>query len=245
MDKQEAKMLLQARRPNGQDAPQPVFAEALALAESDPELKIWWDAQQEFDRTVAAKLGGVPVPDDLRATILAGQKIEQFTARPHLSVWLAAAAAVAILCVAGTFMHVAAFGPLAQADYDAAVLPLLDNDSPPLAMTSPDHDKIAAWLKSQNAPLGTLPAKMASLPSVGCQKFAVHGHAVSLVCFVMAGGGIAHLFVVDERVLTDPPSSAAPEFDQIQGWTTASWSDGRMSYMLATRAGADALRQLL
>jgi hypothetical protein len=86
---------------------------------------------------------------------------------------------------------------------------------------------------------------MSTLPSVGCQKFVVQGHNVSLICFVMAGGKLVHLFVVDQQALADPPANNAPEFKQVQGWSTAAWSDGRMSYLLATQADPDALRQLL
>lgn len=245
MDKQEAKRVLQARRPNDPDTTQSAFAEALALAENDPELKAWWEAQQAFDLKVVAKLGEVPVPADLRGTILAGRKIEQLTPQPHFAFWLAAAAVVAILCVAGISMQNSAFGPLARTEYAASILPLLNNDDPALGMTSPDHDKIAAWLKAQNAPMGTLPPRMSSLPTVGCQKFVVHGHAVSLICFALAGGGVAHLFIVDRRAISDPRDANGPEFNQMQGWSTASWSDERMSYMLATQAGPDALKQLL
>jgi hypothetical protein len=245
VDKPEAKLVLQACRPAGRDAALPAFAEALAFAESDPELKAWWEAQQAFDRRVAAKLKELPLPADLRSTILVGRKIEQFTPRPHLSSWLAAAAAVAIVCVAGTVMQISATGPVTRTEYAAAILPLLNHDAPALAMTSPDHDKIAAWLKERDAPMGNLPAKMAALPAVGCQRFVVHGHAVSLICFALTGGGIAHLFIVNRQALSDPPADNAPEFNQDQGWSTASWSDVRMSYMLATRAGPDALKQLL
>jgi hypothetical protein len=142
-------------------------------------------------------------------------------------------------------MQVAASSPLARSEYTASILPLLNNDAPMLAMTSPNHDKIAAWLKEQKAPMGTLPPRVSALPSVGCQKFSVHGHSVSLICFAMAGGGIAHLFIVDRRAVSDSPDANGPVFNQIQGWSTASWSDDRMSYMLATQAGQDALKQLL
>jgi hypothetical protein len=245
MDKQEAKVVLQALRPNDLHTDRPAVIEALVLVENDPELKAWWEAQQSFDRKVAAKLAEVPLPADLRATILAGRKIEQLTLQPHLAFWLAAAAVVALLCIAGTSMQISAYGPLAQTEYSATVLPLLNHDAPALAMTSPDHDKIAAWLKERNAPMGTLPAGMTALPTVGCQKFAVHGHTVSLICFALAGGGLAHLFIVDQEALSDPPGNNAPEFNQVQGWSTAAWSDGRMSYLLATQAGPDALKQLL
>jgi hypothetical protein len=134
---------------------------------------------------------------------------------------------------------------VARAAYDDAALAFLGNDAPPLAMSSPDHDKLLAWLKEQNAPTGAMPAKMAALPSVGCQKFDVEGHKVSLICFVMTGGRLVHLFVIDQGDLQDPPGNSGPEFKRIQGWSTAAWSDGRMSYLLATQADSEALKQLL
>jgi anti-sigma factor RsiW len=247
MDKQEAKRVLQARRPNDLDAGRPAFAEALALAEADPELSAWWEAQQAFDRKVAAKLGEVPLPDDLRETILAGRKIEPFAPQPLRSFWLAVAAVVAILCAVGTSFHSEWEDArhVSTDTYDQAVFEFLGNDTPALGMTSPDHDKIVAWLKQQQAPTGDLPAKMATLPSVGCQRFVVQGHLVSLICFTLAEGKLVHLFVINQDALLDPPTRSAPEFREIDGWSTASWSDGRMSYMLVTQAGPNALMQLL
>jgi hypothetical protein len=86
---------------------------------------------------------------------------------------------------------------------------------------------------------------MATLPSVGCQRFVVQGHLVSLICFTLAEGKLVHRFVINQDALLDPPTRSAPEFREIDGWSTASWSDGRMSYMLVTQAGPNALMQLL
>lgn len=248
MDRNEAKLLLQACRPNGEDAASPVFAEALALAVRDPELKAWWEAQQAFDRKISAKLKEVPVPADLRATILAGRKIEQLTPHYRLPYWLAAAAIVMVLCVAGSLaFHTGQQRPptMAKAGYDEAALAFLGNDAPSLGTLSADHGQVEAWLSQHNSPVGTIPANMGSMPSVGCQTFAVQGHTVSLICFSMAGGGVAHLFVVDQKALTDPPGMSGPEYKQFGSWATASWSDGTKSYLLATRAGPDMLQRLL
>lgn len=247
MDKQEAKLVLQACRSNGQDAALPVFAEALALAERDPELKAWWEAQQSFDRKVAAKLDQVLVPGDLRAVILAGRKIEQLTPRSHYPYWLAAAAVVAVLVIAGSLfqrMSVTA-PPITSIAYSHGAIADLAPGTPPLEMLSPDHDKINSWLVHQNAPTGHLPPSMTSLPTVGCQKFAVEGHNVSLICFSLVGGGVVHLFVINRRALTDPPSQTAPEFNRIGEWSTAAWSDDTQSYLLVTDGGEDQLKQLL
>jgi anti-sigma factor RsiW len=246
MDRKEAKEVLQALRPSDLTTDRPLVIEALVFAESDPEMKAWWEAQQAFDSKVAAKLGEVPVPSDLREIILAGRKIKQFTPQPRYSLWLAAAAVVAFLCIAGTSYQITnSTGPMNLTAYADNVLPLLNHDDPSLALTSPDQNKIMAWLKEQNAPIGALPQGMTALPTVGCQKFVVHGHSISLICFALAGGGIAHLFVVSQDALTDPPAVNAPSYAMVQGWATAAWSDGHMSYLMATQASPDALKQLL
>ena len=248
MDREEAKQVLQAHRPVDLDTTQPAFAEALALAENDPELRAWWEAQQAFDRKVAAKLHGVPVPADLRANILAGHKIvEPFALRPFFPFWLAAAASVAIVCAVSASFHSSylASQHISTDAFHSATLDFVSNDGPDLGMTSTDHTQIMAWLKQQNAPMGTMPDKMAALPTVGCQKFAVKGHDVSLICFTMADGKIVHLFMVERDALAEPPLPMAPDMKMVNGWATASWSDEHMSYMLATQDSLVALKQLL
>jgi hypothetical protein len=101
-----------------------------------------------------------------------------------------------------------------------------------------------AWLKERNSPTGNLPAAMAQLPSVGCQTYSVRGHTVSLICFTMANGKLAHLFVVKREALSDPPGSS-PQFAKVGTWSTAVWSDGDESFLLATQADPEALKQLL
>jgi hypothetical protein len=260
MDRDEAKLILQACRPNGQDDALPAFAEALALVEHDPELKAWWESQRAFDRAISAKLKEVAIPADLHATIMAGRKIEQMTPRFQLPLWLAAAAMV-MLClglslyfkggshsgVASSDVHLEqSAGPVSVAnhDYEKGVFDYLDSDAMSLAMSSPDHDKVAAWLKQRNSPTGNIPGKMVSLPSAGCQTFAVHGHTVSLICFALADGGYAHLFIVDKSALNDPPGNS-PEFHKNGEWYLATWSDDGHSYMLATEDGPAQLKQLL
>jgi hypothetical protein len=133
---------------------------------------------------------------------------------------------------------------LANHDYEKGVFDYLDSDAMSLAMTSPDHDLVAAWLKQRHSPTGNIPGKMVSLPSAGCQTFAVHGHTVSLICFSLADGGYAHLFIVDKSALSDPPGNS-PEFQKNGEWFTATWSDDGHSYMLATEDSADQLKRLL
>ena len=246
MDKQEAIVVLQSRRPNDLDSDDTAYAEALALVETDRELRAWWEAQQAFDRKVAAKLEEIEAPEELRATIL-GRTSNRLAPQPFFPFWLAAAAAVAILCAVATSQHATKIAArhISTDRYHEMTLTYLGDDSPSLAMMSSDHDKIRAWLQDQKAPMGNLPEKMTSLPTVGCQKFEVQGHPVTLICFTIADGKLVHLFVVHSKDLAEPPPESSPFFAEVNGWSTASWSDGNMSYMLATQAGLDSLRQLL
>jgi anti-sigma-K factor RskA len=98
MTHHEARFILGACRPDGRDAADPMFTEALALAERDPELRRWFERQRSLDATLAAKLQQVAPPAELREAIMAGVRASQ-PRRPwwaHRG-WLAAAAAIAII----------------------------------------------------------------------------------------------------------------------------------------------------
>jgi hypothetical protein len=248
MDRNEARLLLQAYRPNGADAGHGPFQEAIAIARRDPELMAWWEAQQAFDRKVAAKLLEVPLPEQPGETLLAGPKITRprFRYQPYA---FAAAAAVALLCVALSYFQpwrsssVKLLFPMARDEYAVSVLQFVDQP-PTLGLMDCDDAKIVEWLHQRHAPSGNFPVPMGTLPPFGCQKLAVHGHTVSLICFTMKGGELVHLFTVDAQALKDAPG-LLPEYRQIDGWSTAAWSDGSMTYLLATRASPDKLKQLL
>ena len=74
MTTQEAKFLLSAYRPDGRDAADPFFAEALAQARSDPELAAWFAREQAMDARISERLGGIVPPQALRESILAGAR---------------------------------------------------------------------------------------------------------------------------------------------------------------------------
>jgi hypothetical protein len=247
MTRDEAKLLLEAMRPDD-DANDPLFAEALALASTDPELAAWREARRTFDRGIAEKLEEIPPPPALRDTILAEGKIVSFPLRSYLGAGFAMAAALVLVLVVGNVFFTSpgpVIGPPMLSNvYTASVLPLLGDDKPALGMISSNHGQVEAWLKDRNSPMGSLPDGLVALPSVGCQTLEVHGHAVSLICFVVGGGGVAHLFIVNEGALADPPGDL-PEYGQTGGWSTAAWSRDGKSYILATRAGPEALRALL
>jgi hypothetical protein len=74
MDNREAKFILNAYRPGGQDAHDPRFVEALDQVRRDPILQHWFDESVAFDAAMTEKLFAIPVPSDLRESILTGVK---------------------------------------------------------------------------------------------------------------------------------------------------------------------------
>lgn len=84
MDKEEARFILRCFRPDGADAGNPDFAEALAWAAKDRELGEWLAHERSQDADFATALNAVTIPTDLREEILAGLALERgdLTPRP-------------------------------------------------------------------------------------------------------------------------------------------------------------------
>ncbi len=69
MDKERAKFILGSFRPDGDDADEPAFAEALGLAARDRELGEWLANERSQDAAFAAMLMAIGIPEDLREAI--------------------------------------------------------------------------------------------------------------------------------------------------------------------------------
>ena len=77
MDKEEARFILRCFRPDGADAENPDFAEALAWAAKDRELGDWLAHERASDAGFANALNAVTIPPSLREEILAGLAVER------------------------------------------------------------------------------------------------------------------------------------------------------------------------
>lgn len=77
MDKEEARFILRCFRPDGADAENPDFAEALAWAAKDRELGEWLARERASDAGFARALVAVSIPASLREEILAGLAVER------------------------------------------------------------------------------------------------------------------------------------------------------------------------
>lgn len=253
MDNQEAKFILSAYRPGGQDAKDGHFADALAQAGHDPELKEWLRKEREFDAAMTRKLSEVPVPEGLREAILAGGKAEKvvpFSGRfPWVGAVMAAAAALLVLAVSAQLIPASlpgtGSGPMTFAEFEGGVSKMFDGPFG-LQKKGPEHKQLREWLiKHGGQKAFQMPEAVQELASIGCRTIEVKGHSVSLICFWVdkEKHEEVHLFVVERGAIRNPPEGTV--ISSKGNWVMAGWSDERHTYILASVGDEDYIRKFL
>lgn len=255
MTNEEAKFMLQGYRPNGADADNEAFADALAQASRDPALAAWFEREQEFDATIAAKLSIIAAPAGLRESILAGTKLSSASSesatrrawwlRPWI-IGLAAAAAVALVFTVN----------LSEPERKIAALPGFD---PVLKVALADyggaHDKgphaealgsFGAWLMDDNNSLGNgvMPVNLDQLREFGCRKVNVAGHEVFEICFQRESGWY-HVFIAPRDSFDAEAIYTKPMFHESGEFIAASWADDKFAYLVSGTTELATLRGLL
>ncbi len=247
MDNQQAKFILQAYRPGGQDASDPQIAEALEQARRDPDLGHWLEEELALNRAIGDKLKSVPVPDDLKDSILAGGRI----IKPHI--WwkqpslLAAAACIIVLMIITLFSPIPA-KQAAAADAEKFATEFLGKLTS-LEHVSQNPQELRQWLaKNRGHKEVSLSPGLEQLPALGCCVGDWNGRKVSLICFKVGARGFrdeVHLFVFDRKVVPGLPDAHEPRFSQQGDWVLASWAKGNLSYVLAGLDSKESLKKLL
>src|SRR5213594_184503 len=99
MDSRRAREILLLNPPDGSEANDPEFKEALDQVKTDPELRRWFEAHRARQSEIRAQLKRIRVPENLKQRLLdeAGKlEVVVWWRRPAFSAW-AAAADIALL----------------------------------------------------------------------------------------------------------------------------------------------------
>jgi hypothetical protein len=250
MDKQEAKLILQSYRFNSQDANDPAFAEALAMAQNDPELRAWFELERASDEAVSTKLRQTPVPPDLRKAILSGLRNEPKIVRPTFKWWkspaLAWAAAITII-FATTFLiqtRPQGTGQAALANYRLTMRENLEMLS---GFDFPETQpvKIKDWLEGQELLRdATIPTTLTDKKSMGCKLFPYNGSRSALICFQLPNMEMVHLFMIEKSALGKTDLTQSPTFAKCGDWDTCSWEKDGNLYLLLGKVGNNTLKML-
>jgi hypothetical protein len=245
MNNQEAKFILGAYRPNGSDASDARFAEAMAQADRDPELRTWWEKQRGFDATVAVKLRDIAPPPGLRDSILAGVRASQPRRRWWSQpVWLAAAAAVVLLGAVTVSLRDGRGAPSLEQLTAFAVQDL--------AHAHGDHSGYPGELAAVQGQLVNAPGPMtqgiqldlADLRRKNCRTVRVAGREVFEICFQRDGTWF-HLYAARRSDFAPGPTDPKALLAARGEYAATAWSDATHVYALVARAGVETLRRVI
>ncbi|HEY9155098.1 MAG TPA: DUF3379 family protein [Opitutaceae bacterium] len=240
MDNEEAKFILRAYRPSGVDAADPKFAEALAQAKRDPSLSKWLDHEQALDRAIAAKLNRVTVPADLRESILTGAKVSALPPWWRRGYFKLAMAACFLVALGGAFSYSlsrrrAMITQVAQVAIEDVLHGQHNNRGEAVARLENVLENASFHLSN-----GSMPANLTALESNGCRVVQIGGKNVAEICFERSGQYF-HLYVMARM----GGMSAKPLLFEYDGGRAAAWTDEHNSYVVATTASAEQLRNIL
>ena len=232
-----AKFLLNAYRPNGADAQDPVFRDALEQAARDPELGAWFKEQRGFDSMIVEKLSGIEPPATLRSAILAGINNHPSARRFSIRRFLALAALIVLSAAILVPMYTRRHSGSDLIDrYQKANLAMLSAaPTPQLDLLTASFSRTQEYLEEMQAPcIHSLPASLLALPTAGCKTLRWNGQALSLICFRLPSGELLHLFVIAEKALR--PIDIGAGFQEINGWHVKFEQSNGMLVMFVSRA---------
>ena len=239
-------MILQAYRLGGQDAANPQFQEALEQLKRDPELADWFAQERAVETRVQAKIrDALKPPAHLKAALLAQGRIVRPRAWWQRPKWLAAAAAVAVLGIAGTIWSWRLREPEFAAFRQAMVQNALQA-KPHVSFETHNLADIQRWLKDRQMDTSfDLPVALRDNQTEGCRVVDWNGHKATLICYVLNGRDHLDLFVLDGVPFRGFTPSQTPKFAPANGLMTATWTQGRKTYLLAASGGEAVLRKYL
>lgn len=252
MDNEQAKLILSAYRPGGQDASEPFFAEALEQARLDPELGAWFTEQRRLDQLAHDALRAQTPPDGLRESLLLDRKIVGTTPFNRLRVrparLVAIAAAVIFLFGISLLLKPGFHQPssMDRQQFAEAIYELKQEGKMSLGKMASNPEELKAWLAAKGSPHDfTIPGSLENMEGIGCQTFVLNGAKVSLLCFMLDKNQMVHLFVIDEGAITDPPG-ANPIITKKGNAVAATWSSGGRTFLMTgTNLDEATLRRLI
>jgi hypothetical protein len=246
MSRDEAKEILSAFRPGTEDESDPVFVEALQLAEHDRELAAWLTERQAFDSAVKRRLAGSPLPLGLFEEIRIGATLRQTKARHRRQrLFALAACLVLFLTLAGLWLHHRNFTEPTQFAACRSEMVRVLQQFPRLDLETANLAQARGWFADRLHLLQIqFPAGLQRFPTIGCRTLDWHNHPLGLICF-MVDGEVVHFIVIPRSSIPDGPPGSEPQFARVHGETTVAWSRVDLTYLVLSKASEGFLRERL
>ncbi len=242
MTPQTAREILLLYRPGTSDDRDPAIAEAIALCQSDPVLREWFQSHCEYQQSMRNKLRSSPVPAELRERLLSARKTIRVPLWRQPRVWLAAAAAFVLLGVALIGRPGESSDQFAR--YEARVVGSAVREYHMDVVTN-DMAALRQHLARGGAPGDyEVPGPLRELELTGGGVLTWRNHPVGMVCFDRGDRQMLFLFVARTTDFRDPPGTK-PQVTLLADLVSVSWTSGDKCYTLAGPADSPALRRYL
>lgn len=239
MNSETARELLMSYRRGTTDVSDPEIRAALEFACIDTEVRDWLHGHLRTQANLRSRMREIPVPETLGRDILQAESARRRIIRiRHWKQGAAAAAAVLMMLLSvALWFEVQRRGGFANYRDRMVRTALRDYR---MQMVSGDVSQIRQYLRDHRGhPDLAIEPKLTQLQPIGCAILRWNDQPVSLVCFDSPKQGTVYLFVSKATKLTGGPLGTEPQFSQVNKMSTASWSRGDETYLLAIRGGDD------
>jgi len=238
----EAQQVLLLYRPGSTESGEPQMAEALRLAQEDPELGHWFEQHCAFQRAMRAKIRQIEVPAHLKASLLVRGQLPPAIVPPEhprwrRSSWLGAAVAVVMVGVFAWWLSVGSASRLTADSLDnfraRMVAQVLRSYEANMTIVTNDMRLVRQDLATRGAPADyVLPRGLEHLQLTGGGRLTWRKNPVAMVCFDRGDKQMLYLFVMNRSAVNNPPP-ATPQMAKVNELMSASWTVGDKTYVLA------------
>jgi hypothetical protein len=251
VNRDQAKIILLLYRPGTTDATDPEIAEALALANQDPELTHWLVEQCAWQEAARTGFRKITPPPGLKEQIISEQAAKEKTSFRRQRVVLAAMVVVAVTVVLTPLwlQHRRSDDTYAIYRNRMAGVALRGYG---MDLTTNNPASVRAYLAQNHAPADyILPARLEKTALVGCAIEDWQGAKVSMICFhtgkPLPPGQQSDLwlFVIDRSRVKDAPPVDLRQFVQVSRLRMVTWTEGDKLYVLGMEGDEQTLRQYL
>jgi hypothetical protein len=258
VNSQEAKHILLLYRP-AVDRDDPDFAEAIALAKTDPELDSWFQQHCAFQSAASSAFNNIPVPDGLQEQILSERRAHlTLTSRRRA---LVAACAVLVIAFCGFLTFRTIWPPRPSLDYSFGnfhtnMVALLFR-YPKMDILTNNVQAIRSDLANRGqsnlvfTPTVDQIVGTANIAGTGGKALDWQDKPVAMICLNSGKNGKPtvpdlFLFIVDNTSIKGPPANTAPIIAQTRrGIVSSSWTSGEKTFILAGLGDEAFIKQFL
>lgn len=256
MNREEAKAILQVWREEDTSVECPGLNEAMALLESDPVLKEWFENERDFDAEVSSALEAeVSIPSNLRGDILNAaehhltrstnhskpgrSKILQFSRLFPIAASLIIALGIGLMIFEPSRMEAEA---LDLSDFYNHASRTFQKDRKP-EIQSTDFSEIQAYLRDSEAPLpSSIPTQLEALDLTGAATTDWRGLVLTEIYLGDEQGNEFRLFILEAEVFPRPEEiPGIPTAQTVEETEMLVWKEAELLYALGAPSSPEAL----